>query len=177
MFVKAAQFEKAALIYTKYLIKSDKTRITEAAAILEKVDNDALNSAFGKACVAAGRYDDALRAFQRASDWDKVVELQLKHLDQVQQAFDLVRRSASAQAAQLVAEHCMQANDIRLAIEFLLIAGKGDEAFQVAQTNNLVETYTAFLGESISSEDAQRVAQYYEKAQDYGRAGRYAQPC
>jgi hypothetical protein len=39
---------------------------------MQKVDNDNLNSAFAKACVAAKRYEDALRAFERAKDVDKV---------------------------------------------------------------------------------------------------------
>lgn len=72
MYVKAQQYEQAGAIYTKHLIKNDKARISEAAVILEKVDNDALNASFGKACVAAGRFEDALKAFKRANDWDKV---------------------------------------------------------------------------------------------------------
>jgi WD repeat-containing protein 19 len=73
MFVKGLQYEKAALIYTKYLIKNDKGRISEATVIMEKVDNDALNSAFGKACVGAGRFEDALKAYTRANDYEKVI--------------------------------------------------------------------------------------------------------
>lgn len=73
MYIKGEQFEKAAFIYTKYLIKNDKSRITEAASIMEKVDNDNLNSAFAKACVAAGRYEDAVKAYSRAKDLDKVI--------------------------------------------------------------------------------------------------------
>jgi WD repeat-containing protein 19 len=72
MYLKGLQYEKAALIYTKYLIKNDKGRISEAAVIMQKVDNDNLNSAFAKACMAAGRFEDALKAFERAKDVDKV---------------------------------------------------------------------------------------------------------
>ena len=72
MYMKGLQYEKAALIYTKYLIKNDKARISEAAVIKEKVDNDNLNSAFAKACAAAGRFEDALKAYERAKDVDKV---------------------------------------------------------------------------------------------------------
>jgi tetratricopeptide (TPR) repeat protein len=72
MYIKGQQFEKAALIYTKYLIKNDKTRITEASAIMSKVDNDNLNSTFAKLCATAGRYEDAAKAYERAKDMDKV---------------------------------------------------------------------------------------------------------
>ncbi len=66
------QYEKAARIYTNYLIKNDKSRISEVAAIMDKVDNDNLNSNFAKVCQTAGRYEDAAKAYERAKDMDKV---------------------------------------------------------------------------------------------------------
>ena len=39
---------------------------------MDKVDNDNLNSDFAKACQAAGRYEDAAKAYERAKDMDKV---------------------------------------------------------------------------------------------------------
>ena len=92
---------------------------------------------------------------------------------QVQSAFDLVRQGASAQGALLVAEYCQEGSDFRGAIEFLLLANKPDEAFRLAQTHSLVETYAQVLGEQIGAEEALKVALYYEKAQDHGKAGRY----
>jgi DNA-binding response OmpR family regulator len=46
-------------------------------------------------------------------------------------------------------------------------------ALKVAQSNNILEMYTTFLGDNISSEDALKIAQFYEKAMDYGKAGKY----
>jgi WD repeat-containing protein 19 len=40
-----------------------------------------------------------------------------------------------------------------------------------------MEVYTSIIGEHISSDDALKVAHYYEKAQDYGRAGRFYSMC
>jgi len=177
MYLKGLQHDKAALIYTKYLIKNDKGRISEAAVIMEKVENDNLNSAFAKACVAAGRFEDALKSYERAKDIDKMVELKLRHLDQVQQAFDLVRDTASAQGAQYVAEYCEETSDYRGAIEFLLIANKSEEAFKLAQSQSIVDAYAGFLGTSISAEDAVRVANYYEKSQNFGQAGKFYSMC
>jgi WD repeat-containing protein 19 len=73
MYLKGLEYEKAATIYTKYLLKNDKARISECAAIMDKVDNDNLNSTFAKACVAAGRFEDAVKAYERAKDIDKVI--------------------------------------------------------------------------------------------------------
>jgi WD repeat-containing protein 19 len=72
MHIKGEQFEKAAFIYTKYLIKADKNRISEVAPIMEKVQNDQLNSNFAKVCVAAGRFEEAAKAYERAKDLDMV---------------------------------------------------------------------------------------------------------
>ena len=71
-FIKAENYERAAFIYNKHLIKADKGRIQEAVAVMEKVHNDQINSAFAKACVAAGRYAEACRSYERAKDIDKV---------------------------------------------------------------------------------------------------------
>jgi WD repeat-containing protein 19 len=171
MYIKGEQFERAADMYIRHLIKGDKNKITEAAVIMEKVKNDQLNSSFAKACVSCGRYQEAVKAYERANDIDKVVELKLRHLDEVQQAFDLVRGGGSAQGAQLVADYCIDASDFRGAIEFLLIANKTDDAFKLAQTHSLVEVYCSALGDQIGSEDALKVAQFYEK-NDFGKAGR-----
>ena len=104
----------------------------------------------------------------------QVVELKLRHLDQVQQAFDLVRESSSSQGAQYVADYCLETNDYRGAIEFLLIANKSEEAFKLAQSQSIMSVYDGFMGENISAEDAMRLAHYYEKSQDFGKAGRYS---
>jgi len=76
MFLKGQQYERAAELYIKHLIKADNTRISEAAVIMAKVTNDNLNSSFAKVCIAAKRFDDALKAYQRANDIDKVRRLQ-----------------------------------------------------------------------------------------------------
>lgn len=176
MFLKAENYERAAFMYTNYLLK-DRGLISQAAAIMEKVKNDQIHSAFAKHCVAAGRFDEAAKAFARAKDMDKVVELKLRKLDQVPEAFQIVRDTCSAQGAVLVAEFCQEDKNYRGAIEFLLMANKSDEAFRLAQQEGLVETYSSILGDSIQVEDAKRVASHYEKFQDFGKAGRFYSLC
>lgn len=177
MHLKADNFERAAEIFTNYLIISDKTRIPEASGILEKVKNMQLNSKFAKVCASCGKYGEAAAAYKRAQDWDKVVELYLRHLEQVQDAFDLVREMGSAQGALLVAEYCQEVHDYRGAIEFLLMANKSDDAFKLAQSQGQVDSYANVLGEHIGAEDALKVAHFYEKAQDFGKAGKYYAMC
>jgi WD repeat-containing protein 19 len=173
LYIKADLLERAAEIYIQNILKNDKSKISEAANILERVKSSQLNSYFGKACEAVGRYVEAAAAYERAKDVCKVVEIKLRHLDAVQQAFDLVRETASSEAAVIVANYCLEVRDYRGAIEFLLMAKKSDEAYKLAQTHNQVDTYATLLGDSIGADDALRVATYYEKAQDLGKAGKY----
>lgn len=102
----------------------------------------------------------------------QVIQLKIRNLDQVQQAFDMVRSRPSAQGAQFVADYCVEVSDYRGAIEFLLLANKSEEAFKLAQAQGLVDVYCNLLGESIGAEDALKVAHYFEKQQDFGRAGK-----
>ena len=104
-----------------------------------------------------------------------MVEIKLRHLDQehIQDAFDLVRRHPSEASTALITDYCTQISDYRGAIEFCLLANRFDEAFKVAQSHNLVDLYASFLGESVSPDEGIRIAQYYEKTQDYRKAGRY----
>ena len=102
----------------------------------------------------------------------QVVEIKLRHLDQVQQAFDLVREMASSEGATLVANYCLEVQNYRGAIEFFLMAKKSEEAFKLAQSHSQVDIYAELLGENIPAEDALKVASYYEKAQDFGKAGK-----
>lgn len=177
MHLKAENYERAAEIFTNYLIISDKGRIAEANGILEKVKNMQLNSKFAKVCASCGRFQEAAAAYKRAQDWDKVVELYLRNLERVQDAFDLVREMGSAQGAILVAEYCQEVLDYRGAIEFLLMANKSDDAFKLAQSQGQVDSYANVLGEHIGAEDALKVAHFYEKAQDFGKAGKYYAMC
>ena len=177
MYLNADNLERAAEIYVRHLVKLDKTRITEAVGILEKVTNSQLNSTFAKVCMAANRYEEAAAAYGRANDVDKVVEIMLRQLDKVQQAFDLVRDSSSTEGAILVADYCLEIQNYRGAIEFLMMANKSEDAFKLAQSHNQVDVYATLLGDNIAGEDALRVAHYYEKVQDFGQAGKFYALC
>jgi WD repeat-containing protein 19 len=93
-------------------------------------------------------------------------------MERVQEAFDIVRNGKSAESAQMVAEYCVRQNDHRGAIEFLLMANKSEDAFKLAQSQNIVDLYCQIIGQTISTDDALKVAHYYEKSQDFGKAGR-----
>ena len=62
-----------------------------------------------------------------------------------------MRRTKSADAAALVAKHCKKNGDYKTAIEFLLLAKKTTEAFELAQQHDEMKTYAETLSSNGSS--------------------------
>jgi tetratricopeptide (TPR) repeat protein len=73
--LQALDFERAAFIYTKHIVRNDPSRIKEASLVLAKVSNDQLNLAFAALCMTAGKYTEAMSAYSRANDHEKVPQL------------------------------------------------------------------------------------------------------
>lgn len=101
--------------------------------------------------------------------------MKLTHLNQVAEAFEIVRETCSAQGAETVAKYCIDNKDYSGAIEFMLLANRSEDAFNLAQNDpkgGLMEAYTNCLDDRITVEDARRVAIYYEKKTEFGKAGK-----
>ena len=72
---------------------------------------------------------------------DSVVEIYLNHLGKPERAMDIVRGTHSARAAQMVATHCNTTGNYAGAIEFLLMAKRQSEAFELAKTYDGMDMY------------------------------------
>ncbi|KAJ8599437.1 hypothetical protein CTAYLR_008001 [Chrysophaeum taylorii] len=171
LYEMADQFEKAAAIYVK------KLNLPQAAAIMDKVTLPKLHSQYAKACEAANKFEDAVKAYEVANDMDSVVRLYLNQLNQPERAFDIVRRTFSSDGAVLVARFCQQHGDFHGAIEFMLMAKRSDEAFGLAKAQGKMEVYTDVLGDAIAPDDALNVAQFYETVHEFGKAGKFYAIC
>ncbi|KAH8074262.1 hypothetical protein JL721_1813 [Aureococcus anophagefferens] len=171
LFELAEHFEKAAAIYIR------KLNFTQAAAIMHKVALPKLHAQYAKACEAAGKLGDAVKAYEVAHDMDSVVRLYLGNLNQPERAFEIVRKTESSDGAQLVARFCQQQGDFRGAIEFLLMAKRSDEAFNLSKLHSQMDVYTAVLGDAIAPDDALSVAQHYEAVHELGLAGQFYALC
>jgi len=171
LYEKASLYEKAAAIYIQ--LKS----FPQAARIMNQVTLPKLHSQYAKACETEKKFAEAAEAYERAHDMDSVVRICLEKLNSPEKAFDIVRRTSSATGAQMVARYCQDIGDFRGAIEFLLMAQRSEEAFNLAKSQNQVETYAKVLGEHISPDEARNVAHYYETRQDLGKAGRFYGLC
>ncbi|KAL1529596.1 hypothetical protein AB1Y20_000539 [Prymnesium parvum] len=167
LYEEGGQMDKAVAIYIK-------TKNWAAAGpLMGRITSPKLHAEFGKAKEAEGSYEEAAVAFEAASDMDSVVRLLLKHLKNPMRAFAIVRETKSSQGAMQVAEYCQNNGEIRAAIEFLVLAKKTDDAFQLAISNNLMDTFTQAGQGSFSLEENKKIAQYYETNGEFKSAGEY----
>merc|ERR1719502_2506534 len=134
-------YEKAAAIYIR------KLNFTQAAAIMHKVTLPKLHAQYAKACETANKFEEAAKAYENARDMDSVVRLYLDKLAIPEKAFDIVRTTASSNGAQLVAHFCQEQGDFRGAIEFLLMAKRSEEAFNLAKLHGQMEMYARVQGD------------------------------
>lgn len=78
-----------------------------------------------------------------------MVRLCLEKLGDVGRACTLTRKSRSASAAAKVARHCLAAGDVALAVEFLLMAGQLDQAFDVAAAKGAMDVFAKLVAETV----------------------------
>jgi WD repeat-containing protein 19 len=165
------QWEKAAEIYIKT------KDFTQASKIMGRVTLPKLHALYAKACEQAGKFQEAAAAYKQAHDLDSVTRLCLDQLNQPDRAFSLVRETGSSTGAAMVAQYCQSHDDFRGAIEFLLMASRSLEAFNLAKSHVCMDLYTSVLGDKISPDDALEVAHYYETQNDLGKAGQFYSMC
>eukprot|EP00692_Jakoba_bahamiensis_P001420 EC685160.1.p2 GENE.EC685160.1~~EC685160.1.p2 ORF type:complete len:121 (+),score=37.65 EC685160.1:1-363(+) len=75
-----------------------------------------------------------------------------------------MRETKSVEGAEMVADFCRKKGDIRLAIEFLLLAKKKEDAFLLAKEFEKMDAYAASLGDAGTMEDFVAIAQFFEQA-------------
>ena len=171
LYVKAEAFEKAAAIYIR--LKD----FHSVSPIMRHITTPKLHYAFAQAKEHEGSYIEAVEAYEKARDMDSVIRICLKHINQPQRAFDIVRKTRSAEGARLIVEYCQSIGDFQAAIEFLLMAQRSDDAFALARDHNQMDAFIRALGSNGATEEYLNVALYYESQQDYARAGDFYLIC
>ncbi|KAK9830069.1 hypothetical protein WJX72_009571 [[Myrmecia] bisecta] len=169
LYVHGGLHERAAAIYIQ-------TRaLSLAGPLLAKISSPKLHLQYAKAKEAEGKYAEAADAFEAAGEIDAVIRLNLERLNNPHKASGMVRQSRSVEGAAAVAKYCLASKDYQGAVEFLLLAKQPEQAFELAQTHNEMDTYMRCItdGASTSSTPAElaRVAKHYESRGQYERAG------
>ena len=177
LFEKAEQYERAAIIYVR-----DTKQLKAAARIIPKITSRNVLTMYAKAKeTVEGAYADAEAAYAQAEDWDQVVRVKVEHLNDLQGAYVIVRRTKSSEAASIVAKVCRKRGEIVAAVEFLLVAKKTQEAFDVAVEHNAMSAFEAALLSQVplkdgvappkNREDFVMIANYYEGKNNTALAG------
>ncbi|KXZ49298.1 hypothetical protein GPECTOR_22g892 [Gonium pectorale] len=164
MYERAGQYERAASIYIQT------KNFAAAAPLMARISSSKLQLQFAKAKEVEGRYAEAATAYEAAGDMDSVVRLCLERLNQPQRAYAIVRKTQSVEAANQLSRFCLQTQDFQGAVEFLLLAGQMDQAFDIAMGHNEMDTFARIVAASAKPVDYQRIAQYYESRGEYDKA-------
>ncbi|GLC35581.1 hypothetical protein PLESTB_000191100 [Pleodorina starrii] len=164
MYERAGQYERAASIYIQT------KNFAAAAPLMQRISSSKLQLQFAKAKEVEGRWAEAATAYEAAGDMDSVVRLCLERLNQPQRAYAIVRKTQSVEAANQLSRFCLQTQDFQGAVEFLLMAGQMDQAFDIAMGHNEMDTFARIVAASAKPVDYQRIAQYYESRGEYDKA-------
>jgi WD repeat-containing protein 19 len=100
---------------------------------MNKVKSPKLLQLYAKAKMQENKFKEAEEAFEKAEDWESVVELNLNQLDDIEKAkFVLRNKCQTAKIAAMVAATCDKRGSKGEAVEFLIMAGKKEEAFTLS---------------------------------------------
>jgi WD repeat-containing protein 19 len=99
-----------------------------------------------KAKESEKNYREAEKAFEKANDWENVIRLNLDHLDNPQRAKEVFKtKSQLPQCALMIANYCESKGSKKEAIEFLVLGGKRENAFVIAQSHQEMDEYASII--------------------------------
>eukprot|EP01137_Pigoraptor_chileana_P005155 Opistho-2@47869 len=171
MFEKGRFFDRAVQVY---LITKN---YAKAGELLENVSTPKLHVQYAKAREAEGKYKEAVRAYQNAKDYDSVIRIYLDNLKNPEEAVRIVRETQSSDGARMVAKFFQNMGEFRPAVEFLVVSKQIDEAFKIAQANDVMEVFAEVIGSDGSTEDYQSIALYFEGKNNHLLAGKFFMKC
>lgn len=169
LYEKSECFDKACGLYIqlKQWQKVDK--------ILPNVTSLKLHALHAKAKENEGKYREAINSYQLANDTDSVVRIYIEHLSDPHSASEIVLESRSVEGGKMLAKFYQSINDYESALQFLILCGCVNEAFQLAQKHNKLKHY----GELLEQHDGARpseflvLAQYFENEKYTLLTGKY----
>lgn len=167
LYTQVGLYEKAAMIYIK--LKFFKS----AEDLMDKIKSPKLLIQLAKMKEIEKLYADAERAYESANDWENVIKMNIKYLDNPVKARDiLLKKCPTENAALMMSEYYEKKGKKKETIEYKLIAKRYSEAFAIAQSYNEMGTYMEFmLKNSKNVEEFKKIANYYEGKNDYGNCG------
>ncbi|KAI8903563.1 hypothetical protein EDD86DRAFT_230891 [Gorgonomyces haynaldii] len=164
---KAEQWEQAAEIWVKL------KNWSKVSQLADKIQSPRLYKQIAATKEAEGQYPDAATAYEKAKDYDNVARILVDHLHDLQGGANLVRVTKSRESAKKLAKLFTSSRRFQEAIEFYMIAGMQDEAFDLAKNQEMVHYFGELVLEDASVGLLTTIAQYFESKGDYFNAGKY----
>ena len=167
LFKMTGAFEKAVLIFIEI------NDFHNASSIIDKISSLDTLMKYGAFCEQQKKENSAVEAYKRAQAMDDVVRLYLGPLDKIEEAISIVRSSKSSSGAAIIAKYFTDHCDYATALEFQLLSGQKLSAFEYAKKHDCMETYLKYINADIKTDDAEKLAHYYESRNNIGEAGKY----
>lgn len=170
LYQKGALVEKAASIYIQIGM------FQAAAPLIDKITSPSILVMVAKAKEAEKNYKEAEKAYERANDYENIIRLNLDHLDNSEKAKHIFRtKSQLPQCALMIANYCETRGFKKEAIEFLVLGGKRENAFVIAQSHQEMDEYAKIIIkiDEKNIDEHLRIAQYYEGKSHHGKAARH----
>ncbi|GAB1599158.1 repeat-containing 19-like [Argonauta hians] len=167
LFEKGGYYDKAA---TNYIKCKSWNKVGE---ILNNITSSKIHIQYAKAKEVDGHYKEAVEAYKLAKDWDNVIRIYLEFLQNPEAAAQIVKDTKSVEGAKMVSKFFQKLDDFNTAIEFLIVSGCNDEAFQIAQMHNAMDIYARIIGNDASPEIFYNVAVYFSGEMNHLLAGKF----
>ena len=174
LYQKGGAPEKAASIYIR--IK----HIKQAIPLIEKINSPKLLRELAKAQEAEKHYKEAEHTYILANDWESVIRLNVKYLENFEKAQKIFHEKCpTTSSAGLLAKHCETLGARKEAIEFRIMAGQREEAFVMAQSHDEMDKFAEIIAkvDDKNLEEHLRIAQYFEGKNQWGKAAVHYEKC
>lgn len=170
LYQKGGLVEKAVSIYIQIGM------FQAAHPLMDQITSPAILVLVAKAKEAEKNYREAEKAYEKANDYENIIRLNLDHLDNPERAKQIFRtKSQLPQCALMIANFCELKGSKKEAIEFLVLGGKRENAFVIAQSHQEMDEYAKIILQidERNIDEHLRIAQYYEGKSQWGRAGKH----
>ncbi|CBZ50694.1 wdr19 protein, related [Neospora caninum Liverpool] len=179
---KAGNIDKAAALYIevktpRHFACGDAHEFVAAAPLMTQIESPKIQLLFAKAKEEQRCFQDAMEAYARAKHYQAVVRIMLQELGREQEAFEIVRTTRSSVAADTAAEFCRKKGCVKEAVEFLVVAGRVQEAVALAEERDEMEPFVQCVGDGMGADVQKRIAVYYEKQNLPLQAARHYANC
>ncbi|KAG1659031.1 WD repeat-containing protein 19 [Nymphon striatum] len=169
LYVEGKYFDKAASLYIRL------KNWNEVKNLLSKITSHKIFGQYAKAKEVDKNYQESAKAYKLAQDYDNLIRILLENLNNPEEAVKIVKESNSVEGAKMVARFFQRLNDYSSAIKFLIMSKCNDEAFQLAQSHNIMDLYAEIISDTADAtpDNYRSIAVHFENNNNLLMAGKF----